>query len=404
MKKCSEDGCMNRASFTCKCTSPDLYFCDSHFTKHAKTFGNHVAECLLVEFSPNQVKEMLPKLTNLITYFKLSRKKILNNSKILTECIETETRKALNHIQELEKASFDLISVGCTYKKNYEKIQCITTDNNNYSSDRIENVKITIGRLYESYNDERIWKECDQIIFPRDPAGGFLAIDLNTFKLSTLDYAPKIGQHCYACKVDKNTYFCHGGSISNVSRAESYLVNIKDKNYEVLKNGLKKIHSGGSVLKHDRIYLFGGNTGNSSPTTACSIFGLISKTWKSITELPKASYSITAAILGKNIILSGYHLNCCYSYNDSTFTNILTLTGNLYKIICEGWIYTNSILYKNKDQNRSEWIYYNVNPWNSHLWIYCVFKKNEYIYFIDAGNCLMRIDTILKKVERIPFT
>ena len=257
MKKCSsEDGCMNRVSFACKCTSPNLYFCDNHFTKHAKTFCNHVTECLVVELSPNQIRKMLPKLTNLITYLKMSRKKTLNNSKILTESIETETRKALNHLQELEKASIDLISVGCTYKKVYEIIQCITTDNNNYASDRVEKLKMSIEHLYESYNDERIWKDCDQIIFSRDPAGGLQAIDLNTFKLSKLDYAPKIGQYCHACKVDKNTYFCHGGSINYDSQAESYLLNIKDKHYEALKNSKNEFHSGGSALKNNKIWRY----------------------------------------------------------------------------------------------------------------------------------------------------
>ena len=68
---------------------------------------------------------------------------------------------------------------------------------------------------------------------------------------------------------------------------------------------------------------------------------------KSITALPQASFFISAAMLGKDIILSGYNLSCCYTYNDSTFTSVLTLLASVNKIACEGWIYGNSILYEN---------------------------------------------------------
>ena len=46
MQQCSfEDGCMEIITFTCRCMSPYLYFCDDHFIKHMKTPGDHVSEC-----------------------------------------------------------------------------------------------------------------------------------------------------------------------------------------------------------------------------------------------------------------------------------------------------------------------------------------------------------------------
>ena len=404
MKKCcSEDGCMGSVTFACKCTSPNLYFCDNHFTKHVRTLGNHITECLIIKLNPDQIREWLPKLTDLITYLKHSRKRILSNAMMLIGCIENETSIAVNIIKELEKASVDLLSARSIYKETFERIQCITPDNNyNYASDRVGKIKKSIKSLYKSYNDEGNWKECDQVIYSSDPAGGLLSIDLNTFKLSNLDYAPKIGQYCHACKIDQNAYFFHGGRIDKGYRAESYLVNIKEKTCETLKNGPKKDFGGGSALMNNKVYIFGGHDG--SVLNTCNAFDLTTKEWISITALPQASYSITAAILGKDIILSGYHLNCCYSYNDITFTSILTLPKDVHKIVCEDWIYANSILYENQDEIPSKWTSYKVNPWNRPLWGYCVFKKKQFIYFIDCDNCLMRIDTILKKVERILFT
>ena len=139
----------------------------------------------------------------------------MDNAKILIECIEKETWKALNNIKELEKASVDLISERSINKENYERIQCITNGNHNYISDDITNIKKSIESLCGTYNFEENWKECNQIIFSRDPAGELLTIDLNTFKLSNLDYAPKIGQYSHACKIDQNTYFFHGGRINS---------------------------------------------------------------------------------------------------------------------------------------------------------------------------------------------
>ena len=385
-----------------------MYCCDSHLADHMKTPGEHHTECVVVKLSRNQTRELFPKLKDLIKYLKKRKDLIVNNSKILIESIEKETRKSLNHIKELEQASIDLISERSIDKESYEVIRCISIENPHIVGNEVENIKKSIESLCDSYKsykthyDQETWKECTQIIFSRDATGGLLEIDLNTFKLSNLDYAPKIGQFSHACKVDQNTYFFHGGRINNGYRAEAYLINIKDKNYEVLKNGPTKDMGGGSALKDNKVYLFGGYNGAAMNT--CDTFDLKTKEWKSITALPQASNHITAAILGKDIILSGYQLNCCYSYNDSTFTSILTLPVSVYKIVCEGWIYANSILYENQDQIPSKWTSHNVISWNQYLWTYCVFKKNQFLYLIDRNNCLMRIDTSLKKLEKVAFT
>ena len=286
----------------------------------------------------------------------------MDNSKILIECIENETRKALNNIKELEKVSVDLISERGINKESFETIQFITYRNHNYIDDDVENIKKSIESLSETYNFEGNWKECNQVIFSRDTAGGLLTIDLNTLKLSNLDYSPKIFSRSHACKIGQNTYFFHGGVMNNVYRAEAYLINIKDKNYEILKNGPAKGY-GGSALKNIKVYIFGGYNGSLMNT--CDTFDLNTKEWKSITALPQVANSITAAMLGKDIILSGYQLSCCYSYNDSTFTSILTLPASVNKIVCEGWIYANSILYENQDQISSKWTSYNVTSWDS---------------------------------------
>ena len=101
------------------------------------------------------------------------------------------------------------------------------------------------------------------------------------------------------------------------------------------------------------MYIFGGHNGSS--LKVCEAFDLKTKSWKSIHALPQVSCHVTAALLDKEIILSGYEMNCCYSYNGSTFTSILPLSVG-FKIVCEGWILANSVLYGYKENNQPKWI------------------------------------------------
>ena len=327
MKNCSfNKGCMKSVSFSCKCTSSNLHFCDDHFINHIKTTDEHVPECLVFEFSPEQKKGWIPKLQHMNKYFKSCRKRILNDAKLLMKCIETETKKALSIIKELEKASIDLILEKCFSKEHYKRLQAITADNINYISDEFEICKKSIENVYESYNDERIWKECDQLIFSRDGSGRMLAINLETFKLSSLEYAPSIPLYSHACKVDKNTFFFHCGSLNNSVTGDDYLINTKDKTYEVLLSSQNKVHGGGLAMKNNKVYIFGG--WNGTDKNACETFDLKTKKCKSITALPKYSPNVTAAVLGEVIIVSGYELNSFYSYDDCNFNIIFKVPAH----------------------------------------------------------------------------
>ena len=110
-----------------------------------------------------------------------------------------------------------------------------------------------------------------------------------------------------------------------------------------------------------------------------------------------------AALYGKDIILSGYHLSNCYTYNGSKFTSLFNLLPSKSKIVCEGWVYSNGILYENHENNASKWSSHNVTAWDTWLWVYSVFQKNKFIYFIDSDSSLMRIDTTLKSINNMPF-
>ena len=214
-----------------------------------RSLGDHVTECMIVELSRNQITKLLPKLKECTKYLKGCRKSILDNSKILIKCIEEETGKALNRIQDLQKAVLYLMSGKSVNKEMYEILRCFTFRNSYDISFKIENTKRSIENFYEFYDQKgTTWKECSEVIFSKDITGGLLSIDLDTFKLSNIAYAPKIGLYCHACKIDRKTYFFHGGHLNKKIVSEAYLINIKDKNYERLTDGRAKSFGGGTVM------------------------------------------------------------------------------------------------------------------------------------------------------------
>ena len=246
------------------------------------------------------------------------------------------------------------------------------------SVSRVNSIKTMIEELFTLDYGLLSWKESDQIIFPIDSnIGGLVSIDLESLIQSGLDYFPKIGAKCQACKITKYEYFFHGGKLQNNSsfRGEAYIINIKEKTFEKLQDGPIK-DTGGSILKDDKVYLFGGYNGNDMNT--CDYFNLQTREWKSIHALPQPSGGITASILNKEIILAGYKHECLYSYNESVYTNALVLPKSKTKLVYEGWIFVHSTLYENVEENNIKWIVYNINhPWSDGLYVYSIFKKKN---------------------------
>ena len=112
-------------------------------------------------------------------------------------------------------------------KEYYERIQRITNGNHKYISDGAEDMKKIINNLdafYENYNYNEMWKECNEMIFSRNASGGLVSIDLDTFIMYNLVYAPKIGRFGNACKLSKNLYMFSGGKIYDAITADSVIL------------------------------------------------------------------------------------------------------------------------------------------------------------------------------------
>ena len=275
----------------------------------------------------------------------------------LINLIEEEAANSLKRIQEMEKAIDHLLLDKIISKSTYEMVLAneLTIDNTITEKAYMREIILNFFNIYHfktspdsegngrkeeliigkiSNIEDLTWRECNEVIFSRDvKLGGLLSIDLNTLRTSELEFAPKIKPSCNACKIDKSTYFIHGGCTNRLS-CEIYacIVNIESAKYTALQNGPYK-SSGASVLKNNKIYIFGG-INNRIYLATCDTFNLLTKEWESIHPLPQVCNSMTAAMLNKDIIVSGYQIDCCYLYNDSVYSSILKLPSMCYKILC----------------------------------------------------------------------
>ena len=436
-KCCFKNQCSGRVTSSCKCTDPKGYFCDKHFSKHSRvTPGRHESENLILQFSKDQTREFIPKLRQIREALQGQKKDIMTITAKLISFIEEEATNSLKRIKELKKTIKNLLLEKKINTQAYnmtlqnEITSHITTTEQTdqmreiirsffrpyHSKGSVENKGNTRDSIMEDciIGDTVMklptigdlnWKDCNEVIFSSNRAsGGLLSIDLDLLTISKLEYTPRIMPYCQICKIDKYIYFIHGGSIENKScrLPYAYFVNIKEQSYRFLRDGPPK-SSGASVLKDNKVYVFGGYNKNNFLAT-CDTFNLLTKEWKSIHPLPQECNSMTAAILNKDIALSGYQIDCCYSYNDSVYSRILKLPSACYKILCEGWILAKSMLYENLQDDNLLWINHKINTiWDESLWTYTVFKKQYYFYFIDTNNSLMRLDIKKKVLERIDY-
>ena len=374
-----------------------------HIGKHTKSKVIHYVKNIMISLDEDQTGEFLIKAKNLMKNLKESRKKIQANSKLFIEFIDNTAKKYSMAIRNIEKGLINTMKRFINRKSIYEDYyECILDSDEILIPNHADAIAIKkdIKNCFKKNYGIFDWVCKDSVIFPKSDTGDLYSINLNSYKASSLDYTPNIGNYCQACKINKNKYFFQGGYM-NSYQGEAYIINTKKKKYEKLKSGSFKNY-GCLVLKNNKIYSFGGSNGNILNT--CEAFDFNTKEWKSIHTLPQPSNCNNATLLRNNIIITGYCFSCAYSYNDSVFTNILNLEPNTYSIACEGWILQDSILYENQEQNLLKWTPHNINnPWNAYLLVNATFKRKYYIYFIDYSHSLMRINTKIKLLEKISY-
>jgi len=240
--------------------------------------------------------------------------------------------------------------------------------------------------------------ECDEILFPKNNDFGFWKINFKELRTTTVQEAPKLAYQAQVCKSGQNTYFLQGGVNRNVWIGEAYL-------FDILKGTNIKLPSGkpkscaGIACKEGKIHIFGGcNVGS---LKSSQIFDLISYAWTDILDLPIAITACTASAIKNCVLVSGFESDTVFAYTPDQYAPALKLQGNSFKIICSGWVVTNSVLFENTSEDIKEWRSHNIDCSLKELWVYNTFRKEKFIYFTKTDNKLWRVDTEAKKVEMV---
>ena len=224
-------------------------------------------------------------------------------------------------------------------------------------------------------------------------------IDLNTFKCKNLNFAPQVTQYFQMCKISKDSYFINWGNQYKIN--ENFLLNLSHQNFQTFEGSIFR-KTGACICKNEKVYLFGGRTNKELPD--CESFDLKTLKWTKISDLPKASGWCSAGETDGKIILSGYYIDKVLLYDEDRYKNLFELPNNSFKVVTNGWVLTKSVLFE-FSESKKKWFAHNLAlEWNEdNLGSWTTFVRKNFIYFIDIDHNLIRIDTKLKKVERVHY-
>lgn len=402
-KSCSYPSCSSIVAFKCNSCLTSTCFCKKHVVKHMFYDSQHSIIPVIFHVNCNDKEEIRKKTSAIRHYFQTLRKDLNIVTSRIINSAENEAEKTLKKIRETEKMYLSIYKLSEQGKKiDRELLEYVKKIQIPEESDLHERSEEKLNAMIAIYNESlfdmgRTWKDCDKVIYCEGYTK-LLCIDLRTLRRSVLSFTPNIGTYAQACKISKDCYFINGGYNGSASTSETFIINIKAGSYESLASSTPR-RLGGCTYNDNKVYRFGGHTSKAESLSDC--FDLNTKKWNQIANLPSESYHNTAAVTGNKIIVSGYHLNCALAFDGNTYTPIINLAANCYKIVAEGYILVQNTLYAYLD---GEWQGHNIGMiWDKYCWIYLPFKRGRFIYFVETTSGLMRINTVSFKLEKVPI-
>ena len=408
-KKCFADGCRREVVFVCTCDRKTTYLCKKHQTKHSLLPSDHMLKSLLVSSPEQQASEYLVKVSKALKYLKILENDLLSQSFKIISNITELTQKTIKNVRDAEKALqlfAEKVYLGKKVNREYfERFQRLVVPQEHLDVREFEGIFKQLNNLYD-FNlfkqKEDMALESSCAFFPKDQEdGGLLSIDLNTLKCLPLDYAKMIGAGVQVARIDEESYFLYGGRNPNYN-GDIFILNLKNKYCQPYGTSSAR-GLGAAVYENGKVYIFGGYE-DGAAIDMCQIFKISAKEWITISSLPMPLYFSTASISYDMIILSGFQSMTVYAYQNDIFSSILDVTFGATKIVCEGWIVTENILYESQSRKNDQWAAHRVDCTLSYPWMPTSFRRNQFIYFINGdSNTLWRIDTKLKTLNSVEY-
>lgn len=352
--------------------------------------------------------QLSDKIEKILNYLKKSREEIVKKTSIITQNLNQLSKTALNELLEYE---FRLLTIqNAANKEKPVKIEELVEIQDFFIPKQVMNLNLEpilkeLRKIFvfnvADLGKPIAKKEYSDMICSRDYSEGLISINLNTYEVNSLKFAPKIYPYSMVCRVSDNKIFINGGYDGSNAVTDTFIVDIQNKSYESLPCSVQR-DAGGVVLKDNKVYVFGGIERKGVDLDICESFDLTTYEWTRLTPLPKESHANTASLNNDRILVTGFHFGNLLEYQENGFKELITLPGNCMKFIFENWIITSDeLLEYNKES--SKWVRYFFPSPLKFGWLYTFSstRLGKFIYFIDDLNGLLRIDTLEKKIDRI---
>lgn len=400
--RCFMSECLLPVASYCECLPEGTFCCSQHTTDHQYTPGVHSFLAPPILLSPEEHSTTLLSTESSISHLSQLRSTIISHTTSLIKTVSSLSSSLLSKINDLEVSLITFRKVLLS-KKPIEVSQFESNTQMRFPDIQLlpmlQNITKTIENFFNFpiYHIEDYY-DCNEILFPKNNDFGFWKIDFKELRTTTVQEAPRLAYQAQVCKSGKNAYFLQGGVNRNVWIGDAYLFDIQKGSSVKLPSGKPK-SCAGIACKEGKIHIFGGcNVGS---LKSSQTFDLVSHTWTDIPDLPITITACTASAIQNCILVSGFESDKVFAYTPDQYAPAFNVQGNSFKIVCSGWVVTNSVLFENTSENIRDWRSHNINCPLTELWVYNTFRKERFIYFIKTDNALWRVDTEEKKVEVI---
>lgn len=400
-EKCFMSNCSQEVLYICKCLNTETYCCKEHLSDHLSTPDQHAITPIFISINAEQRSDSLKKALSLLSKLKKVKASVRQSTnQIISSTIELSNRSLyqLKRLQsQLQQFLQNIFEGKMVRNKFLETID--TTFHTNLES--FPNLHQSLAKFFEISRCQQN-SEGAGVIFSKDiSVGGLWSIDLETMKLSQLNYAPNVKAYGQMCRIDEEKYFFYGGQYGGKSVGDIFIVDFVKKEYQTLASGSGLRYST-LLFRNGKVYIFGGSN-SVRVLNICKTFDLATGMWDPIPNLPNVCYATFADVLETEIIVTGYNLSKLYTFNNEEYSEVFDLPAPTYKVVSKGWVVIQYELFE-YEYNIKNWISYGINWNNYHFWTTATFRRKQFIYFMLANNELWRIDTIRKRVEKVEYS
>ncbi|OMJ80725.1 hypothetical protein SteCoe_18929 [Stentor coeruleus] len=370
---CYKLDCKGEVFYKCSCSEEGFLICINHLSLHMHDDAtkNHNIVKLYTQINNSKKKIVLEGLISILDQSKALEKNVISRSSYLISSInrivsiflktmdnfqynlQSETRKLLksSKISNLDISYFSKLLQDTEANIENEislwNIETILNLNpnlisksllNDYLQDDIPLIKesklintafnllVDFTTGFENY----VPSSFDYIISYKNQGNSIKNINLQTQEIiiKRMSFGSKI-RFPISYNLPGGLLFVGGGELIYPEYSKKYYI-IDPETCEILdqSSDIERDYDTGCILYNSEIYAFGGSI-RKKPFDISSKYNIRIKKWKALQNMPSPSAISCPAVFNKNILITGYEINCILSY--STVYNTYEKTNCLFE-------------------------------------------------------------------------